>query len=256
MCFSPSIESPPRLGRVRFFEDLRKVRDTIPDPLLQWTQPPYSKGYQREISDPLRARNTWINTAFLQFDGSPLRDLNLTTKLKVQLYHQRDPFPIVEQRRARINASFFGWIGKADYTLRLGRLVIQPKWKSTYRREVPYRVQNLISEDWEETAFLFAHYPLLRTSHLEGGLELTRYTQIRGPIPPMYDSMNYTGKVFALQITNAVDHYGYRLTAQLGYRLDWKTYDDRKRSSSTAFLSVFAGRNEGSFLPPRRGHWD
>lgn len=246
----------PRLGRVRFFEDLRKVRDTIPDPLLQWTQPPRSQGYQREVPDPLSARNTWINTTFLQFDVSPLRNLNLTTKLKAQLYHQRDPFLVVEQRRARINATFFGWIGKGDYTLRLGRLVIQPKWKATYRREAPYPIQDLVSEDLEGTVFLLASLPVLRASRLELGLELTRYTQIRGPIPPMYDSMNYTGKVFALQITNLVDHYGYRLTTQLGYRLDWKTYDDRKRSSSTAFLSVFAGRSEGSSIPPRRGHWD
>ena len=246
----------PRFGRLRLFEHLRKVRDNIPDDLLQWEQPPGSLGYLCPIEDPLRARNTWIHTIFLEGDHAPIQGLHIVGKLKHELYYQRAPnsvwtSSVLTKRNPRRSSYFFGLIAKADYTYKLRSWRIQPKWKSTYRRERPYLRAHPIHEALEETLFLMVKCPLLHNTTAEMGIEWTRFLQLRGSETSPY-SGDFRGRVWALQLTNLVDYYGYRITAQVGYRWDRKWFEKGAKSTSTLFISVFAGTSAPKLWPTSR----
>ena len=60
--------------------------------------------------------------------------LNVITKLKVETFNQRKKH--IDLRGV---SSFVGLINKADYTLDLGRVQVQPRFKSEFRRERPRR---------------------------------------------------------------------------------------------------------------------
>ena len=109
-----------RWGRVRLFQDTRKVRDTIVDDLLQWVQEPGSRGAQRLVSDTRPAQDTWVHTTWAGWDHDPIPGLKLSSKLRWQLYRQRGSDDEVELRKMRRQSSFLGWIQKASLQLNLG----------------------------------------------------------------------------------------------------------------------------------------
>ena len=71
-------------GRWVLFQDIRKVKDTIPDDLFQWLQPANTRGGMRLVTDPLAAPDTWINTTWIGLDITRIRGLRWENKLKWQ----------------------------------------------------------------------------------------------------------------------------------------------------------------------------
>ena len=77
-------------GRLRVFQDLRRVRDDIADNLVQWLQLPNTRGDLVPVLDPVAAPDTWINTTWVGWEFEPLPGLHVDNKAKWQLYHQLD----------------------------------------------------------------------------------------------------------------------------------------------------------------------
>ncbi len=121
-----------RWGRWRLFEDLRRVRDTIEDDLLQWLQPAGSRGTLQLVEDQLPARDTWINTTWLGWNQKVSAKLEHSHKIKWQWYYQLDDKLDLRFRGIRRDGSFLGMINKVEYVWDLGRWTFVPRWKSEF----------------------------------------------------------------------------------------------------------------------------
>jgi len=225
----------PRIGKLRIFHNLKLAKDNIPEDLFQWVQPPNSRGTMEHISDPLAGRNTWINSSFLSFTYRGIKNLNIINKVKYDWWHLREPVSDI-----RRDYRFFGLINKADYTLWLWKLRIQPRIKNEFRREVPVDLSKPERKEDTLLLILLGKFPVLRKSEIELGLEYTIFNQLMDPVPPGL-SDDYRGLVFAVQFTNHVDYLGYRLTTQIGIRMDRRMYRARTKTTTTSFVTVYAG---------------
>ncbi|MFH1568208.1 MAG: hypothetical protein ABIL09_09440 [Gemmatimonadota bacterium] len=229
------------LGRLRVFENLKLAKDDIPDNLLQWVQPPNSRGTMQRIFDPLPARDTWVNTSYVRLDLSRLRNLNVINKVKVETYKQRQ-----DQADLRELASFVGVINKADYTIKVGQVVVQPRWKSEFIRQRPVLSADPARRELTETGFLITRFPLLRQTLIELGLELSHFEQFRDDADgvPLARSLapDSNSRVLAFQLSNSSDYLGYKLNVRTGFRLQRYSYQNEPSSTtSTAFMTVYAG---------------
>ena len=231
----------PRWGRVRFFQDVRKVEDTIKDDLLQWKQLPNTRGSLRLEPDLLPARNTWISTTYLGLKHSLLAGLELTHKMKWQFHRQLDDDETLELRGLRQGASFFGLIDKVEYNLTLGSWTLLPRWKSELRRQTPLLSAQARRLELTELFILVARFPVLRRSFVEGGMEYEWFKQLRDPVPPGADP-SFTGLTATVQLTNISEYQGYRLSTTAGFelhRLDFKFEPVQHRTRG--FITIYAG---------------
>ena len=229
------------LGRVRLFENARWVQDDIPDNLLQWVQPANSRGALQRVFDPLPARDTWVNTSYMQLDLRRIPGLTVTNKVKVETYTQRQ-----EQADLRHRSSFVGLINKADYALQLGRVKIEPRWKSEFVRQRPFLRTDPARRELTETGFLVARFPVLWQTVIETGLELSHFEQFRDnadgvplarALAPDADS-----RVLAVQMSNASDYVGYKLNVRAGFRYQRLTYKVQPDNTTSAvYMTVYAG---------------
>ena len=129
----------PRLGRVRFFDMLKKAEDTIADDLVQWIvpeassgQPASSPGRLRAVPDLLAAADTWINTAGADWGFDSARGWSTLHRAKWETWRQRETGTVAtldssgdtlgvfdplgaEGRNGRARSGFFGVINKAEY---------------------------------------------------------------------------------------------------------------------------------------------
>lgn len=232
------------LGRVRFFEYSKLVEDDIPNNLFQWLQPSNSRGTQVRVFDPLPARNTWVNTSYLRLDYRQITNLNVINKFKYEFYKQRE-----EQSDLRDLATFIGVINKGDYSLHVGRFQIEPRFKSEYLRERPYRKREARRHELTETLFLITRFPLLERTTLELGVELSHFEQLRddddgNPLSRDQDPDSNT-RVLAFQLSNNSDYLGYRVLLRTGFRLQKQTSAvEPSSTTSTVFMTAYAGLGE------------
>jgi hypothetical protein len=229
------------IGRVRFFQDLRKVRDTIRDDLVQWLQPPNSRGELLPVPDILPAQNTWINTSWMEVEYTRVPGLLLSHLGKWQLYHQSDGNRALTQRDMRRQSSFLGFIDKVQYRLLLGKLVLIPAWKSEFRRQVPIERSRGKRLELSELLLVKARLPVMLSSHLEAGLEYHLFTQFSNPPPPGAED-SFTEQTGLVQMADVSDYQGYRLTTVLGFSISRQHFEvEGTRVRTRGFLTVYAG---------------
>ena len=228
-------------GRVRFFQDLRKVKDSIRDDLVQWLQPPSSRGDLFPVRDALPARNTWINTTWIGLEHARVSGLRLINKFKWQFYHQLDDARQLRLRGVRDQAWFLGMINKVEYQLSLGRLALRPAWKSEFRHQAPVLRQEARRRELSELFTTLVRYPVFRHSFIEGGVEYHAFVQLRKPTPPGAED-SFRELVLAAQLTNLSDYLGYRLTTVLGLQLTRRDFEVEETQTYTrGFMTVYAG---------------
>ena len=68
------------------------------------------------------------------------------------------------QREGRKTSSFLGVINKAEWSIPIGLGVLEPRWKSEYRRERPFSTRVSLSESIEQWAILMWTQPLMAES--------------------------------------------------------------------------------------------
>ena len=228
-------------GRMRWFQDVRKVKDTIADDLLQWQQPASTRGSLQRVEDQLPARNTWISTTWLGLDQRPVAGLRLEHKAKWQLWRQLDEDLELELRGQRSSASFFGLVNKGEYGWYVGQWQLEPRIKSEWRRQTPLRRAEPKRHELTQLLMLVVGHPIMQQSYLEGGIEYERFFQLEKPVPPGADP-SFTGWTTTLQLRNLSDYLGYRLTTTLGFeitRLDMAFEAAQLRTRS--FITMYAG---------------
>ncbi len=227
------------VGRVRLFDMLKKVEDELTDNLVQWVQPTGSAGALRRLEDPLAARDTWINSAFVSFEYTGMPKLRIENKVKYDLWHQNE-----DVADLRTNYRFFGLINKAEYRFDVGRVALIPKIKNEHRRESP--LESIDPKRRENTLLLFliGKTPIMTNSSLQAGLEYSIFSQLRPTSKAVLSGLQKDTRqtVVALQYSNTGAYLGYRLTTQLGFRL---SRTNRKGEDPftgvTQFVTVYAG---------------
>jgi hypothetical protein len=226
----------PRWGRFRAFEMLKSVQDDIADDLLQWLPNANIRtGEATKVEDPLVARDAWINALWLGHDYRQ-RGLLATNYLKWDLYHQR----LDKDERALLGLRqrdfFFGLVNKLSYRFDLGSLWIEPRWKSEFRRQSIDLLSLRKRTELAEIGGFILGFPLLSHTTLQGGLELTFFNDLKR------DSNDFNGIVGAAQLTNISDYLGYKVTAQVGMKIDRRNPKGQEALTITqSFVTLFAG---------------
>ena len=228
-------------GRLRVFQDLRRVRDDIADNLVQWLQLPNTRGDLVPVLDPVAAPDTWLNTTWVGWEFEPQPGLHVDNKAKWQLYHQLAAARQLLLRGLRDQASFLGVINKAEYRLTLGPVRLVPAWKSELVRRTPVLRRDARRLESSQIFMLLARLPLMRRSFLEGGVEYEIFSQLRDPRPPGAED-SFRGTVAALQLSNLSDYLGYRLTTVAGLQVTRRRFEvEGTQTNTRGFLTVYAG---------------
>ena len=212
------------------------------------------------MSDILPAQDTWVNSFWLGFDYVGLPEVNVINKFKYEIFRQNDrQMRDIDGRRMRETSSFLGLINKVDYTRDLGRLTLQPKFKSEYLRRIPFLEQEAKRKEWTGAFMLIARYPILQKTVLQAGLEhLWLRDLVRDEEDMVANGVTVeTGDLnsinIAVQLSNASDYMGYKLTTQVGLRYGRNSAEMVKEvedgfvkgrevsNSTTSFITVYAG---------------
>ena len=229
-------KSTPNWGRFRFFEMFKSVEDDIPDELQQWLPNANIRtGESTKIEDPLIARDTYINSLWL---GHDYQQGGFIAKnfLKYDTYHQR----LDEDQRAPLGLRqrdfFFGFINKVSYRLDLGRLWVEPRWKSEYRKQTIDLLSLERRTELAEIGGFLLGFPMLQHTTLQLGLEFTFVNDFER------DLNDFNSVVGAAQFTNMSDYLGYKLTTQMGMRIDRRNpKGDESETITESFIAVYAG---------------
>ena len=235
-------EIPPQGLRLQLYNSLRSVKDNIPENILLWVQTPRTDGDMRPIADRLIAQNTLINTVFLDARLSKYAPLNLETRMKHEIYHQRE-----DNLASNIqDETLLALLTKADLPIPVGsRHVLWPKWKQLYKRSSPTDKTSLDHDELSEILFLIWQYQLLNTLGLESGVEYEVFrnrVKRTDPLPAGYVD-DFQQFVIAAQLSNRSDYLGYRLLANVGGRWERRNFREDSTAGLVFFLSVFAGLN-------------
>ncbi len=219
------------IGRLQVFHNIKKVQDDIPDNLVQWVQPPGTKGSLQPFIDPLVTPNTTVNSSYAEFHYIGIPHANFINKVKYELYHQRESQPTLAK-----DARFLGIISKFDYTTMLRSFVLRPRIKSTYKYQTPYKIGESKTKELSEIVSLMTNFHLLPTTSIELGTEYTKFFDL------MDRDKDYHEIIYAIQLSNTSDFLGYRITAKVGFRMLARYLKHNEvKSSSVAFMSVYAG---------------
>jgi hypothetical protein len=230
-------EYPRRGLSLRVMEFARRVRDQIPDDLLQWVQPPFSTGVLQEFPDPLIAQDTFINTLYLE--AGYTRYLPLSGKLKLETYHQQG-----RQAGEKRNEKFLGLINKADYRLPLGaNWELWPQWKQLLALRTPTEPRKPRTRELSEILFLLLNWRISRSLWVGAGTEyeLFRNLKKRPAVLPAGYQDDASRLTLGLQFSNTSDYLGYRLTSNLGLRWVRRSQQGEAETNAMAFVDIFAG---------------
>ena len=229
----------PGFGRLRIYDMVKRTEDNIPENLFQWVYvSALSGGEQRRINDPLLFEDALHNSLWVGFDYTAVRNLRVINKLK---YDVTNSDLDKEERRIRgvvQNEHFFGVINKVGYQLKLGRLELEPRWKSEYRHQSRDLISAGKREELGQLVSLLGRASFLDRSVVEGGVEFLWSNDLQE------DQKDLSGRVLALQVTNRKDYLGYKLTTQIGVKFDRRKLKGEKATTTQeSYILVFAGLN-------------
>ena len=140
-----------------------------------------------------------------------LSGFKVSNYLKYDFYHQRLSQNELSPLGLRERDFFFGVINKASYRLDLGRLWIEPRWKSEFR----YQSIDLTSTDkrrelTELGGLILGIFPYYPHTSVQAGLEFSRFDDFEN------DINDFNGVVSAVQFSNDSAYLGYQLTTRMG----------------------------------------
>ena len=246
-------------GRVRIFDMLKRVEDTIPDD-RRAPSPFRTAPVQPLVEDILVAPDTWVNTAWFGLDYTATSRLRLVNQLKYEFYDQAKGARDISGSPLNERTNFFGLINKVTYDYSIGNLDLQPKLKSELLRRDAFLKGEDDGKQWTGLAMLLAQLPVLSKSVFTGGVELAQLVDQEIDEDEMLDlgAPGETGDqrsaIFALQLTNNSQYLGYRLTTQIGLRIGrifTESVQEKEpgvfekksngRTETTSFMIIYAG---------------
>ena len=232
------------------------VQDDIADDLILWTQPRDASGRMQEVRDPLAALDTWKATLYGDFDSRFDNGMRFYHRAKWDLVRQRDSKSEVNAREGRKTSGFVGVINKAEWVIPAGLSYFEPRFKSAFRRILPYSRRQPKATVVEETLFLLWTQPVFSESvgvnyfpkygrgifdsQLQFGLEASRLWMLDGALVNVEEGFSSVSGV--AQLTNRSAYQGYTLITRLGVLITERHFETlSKQRSSQVFLSVNAG---------------
>ena len=226
----------PGFGRLRVFEMSKIVQDNIPNGLLQWAPDNTLRGGElTKVEDPLLARDTWINQLFV---GHHLQSAGwrIQTKFNWVLFRQLMERGRREALELDESDFFFGIINKASYRWKLGKVIVEPRWKSEFRKQSRSLFALDNSTSLQELFSAVVETRVLRQTKLQAGLEYLIYNDFD------VDFEDFKSLTGAFQFTNQSQYLGYQLHALAGLRIERRDFKAAKaRTTSQTFITIYAG---------------
>ena len=248
------------VGRLRFFDMLKRVADEIPDDrrapaqYLAARAPPL-------VPDILPAPDTWINSAYVSLDYTGIPRFEIANKLKYEFHSQagEDPRDINGRPLAGFS-SLFGLVNRASHSAGIGPLLLRSGLKSEFLRQTPFLAEEEDRRHWSGIAQLLASAGLTPNTRLESGIELLRFSDLAIDEEELLarGMTGETGDLASVQVGVQLSirsaYLGYLMTTQVGLRVG-RTANERvrenpeggfdkgtaRRSEATSFITVFAG---------------
>jgi len=228
----------PGIGRLRIFDMLKKAEDDIQDDLIQWIQASGGTGTMQPIDDPLAARDTWINSAWIGFSRATNYGINFDNKFKYEIVNQS-----ADDSEHKDSARFLGLINKVAYATEVGAFTVQPRLKSEWLKDnTPYSIGRDTREEWTGTADLSVRFAILQRSHVELGFEQTHFADTildEGDLADGDFTGDFRSTVGAVQLSNVGEWLGYRLHTLLGFSVQRRSFEvtGERRSTETGSLT-------------------
>ena len=159
-------------------------------------------------------------------------------------------------REGRKISGFLGAINKAEWSIPVGLGVLEPRFKSEFRRERPFSTRRLESTSLEETFFLIWTQPLLAeavgisyfprygrqifNTELQVGLEVSRLWLLEGRREEV--DTDFFGWTAVAQLTNRTAYQGYQLVTTTGVQFQQRRFAGRApQEASLVFMTLYAG---------------
>jgi len=141
----------------------------------------------------------------------------------------------------------------------VGLGVLEPRWKSEYRRVRPFSTRDYEYEKLEQMAILIWTQPLLAenvgvsyfpkygrqlfSTELQVGFEASRSWMLQDELMDLFrEGTWWTGVV---QLQNRTAYQGYKVVTRMGMQSQWRRYEDAPDQQNSVFsLTVNASLNQ------------
>ena len=248
-----------RGGRLRLASHGARVRDTIADDLRQWDQPQDAPGRMVDVRDLLPGRNALKNSLYADVDHLIGPSIRFFHRFKWDWTQQFENSSLSRLRDARKTSYFFGVINKAEWSIPVGLGVLEPRWKSEYRRVMPYSNRDFEYEKLEQMAVLIWTQPLLAenvgvsyfpkygrqlfSTELQIGIEASRSWMLKNALTDRFrEGTWWTGVV---QLQNRTAYQGYKVVTRMGMQSQWRRHKAASvQQTSVFFLTINASLNQ------------
>jgi hypothetical protein len=131
---------------------------------------------------------------------------------------------------------FFGAINKVRYRRNLGKVIIEPRWKSEYLKQTRALFGAERREQLRELLGMIVELQLLSMTRVQGGLEFLWNQDFNE------DANDFNSQSVAVQLSNTSDYLGYEVVALAGVRLRRQDFKGAESlTTSLTFVSIFAG---------------
>ena len=256
-------------GNAAFYNMFKLVQDDIPDDLVQWVEPrpelgrPLdTSGSMKPISDPLAMRDALVNRLWLGFEGKTYKNINTESKFIHEIIHQRGKN--ARDRSGRTIARDtrrLGLINRVDYLFRLGRTVVQPRFKhELFMDNTPYNIARFLGDqsaerqDWSGIFSLLLRRSFLNNVLFQVGVErlvFRDFTQDEVSINEKPSGLlvgdttgDYGETSVAVQLSIETPYLGYTLRTLMGMRVSRRRPElfqqkSVRETSAQSFVTVY-----------------
>ena len=261
-------QDPGKLRRLFFENHFRRVQDGIPDEynilaedrqftgdyryfvhFVYWGNRAF---ISRPRQDPLWYENSYVNETYLENWLRPWSTLNLVQKIRLRVNWQRG---------GRQSRGFLGrerrldhWtlVNRIDYTWRLGKLSVIPKFKFQMLRFVDREQDQTMRFEHETIPILLFHLPLMQRTSARLGIQgwgplHYRFADEERPLD------SFKRRTLIATLTNRSRYFGYELYTIAGLVRDAKEFDSAIRAAGnfdtfSFFVRALVGFPEHSNL--------
>jgi hypothetical protein len=260
----------PYLGRLQVNEDIKWVKDGIPDDVYIWrdrssrrvpSPVPYLTGKEIEerdlnsqilppTPDPLLMRNSLVNTLFAESRLTLVQDIQVTNNIQwIRNSQKQDEFADSTQQADDVR-SVITMVNKASYTLQAGNLNVRPMFKHLLIRESSSELDRATADGRIQSYSIYspvlrAKYRLTDKSTAEMGFQGFPFWKYN--FADRRDRINnYEEWTVLTMMTNHSDYYGYNLASQFGWMKTRRSYDDPSKAAlnmdnTKLFFDIVAG---------------
>jgi hypothetical protein len=253
--------SHPRVGSLVLDDELKRVRDSVADDILNWVAGATELGkiwtadltamagrfmYSSElVPDQLRYRNSLANRAHLEAVMRWLPGWVVKFRLKVE--HNQQYASVFQDGTTQPRRRFrrLALVQQLDYTWTYGRLSVRPAMKALWLKEKAVPVGGVSRHARTIFPILSARCRFSDDTELKAGVQglaalPVRHTDLVG------SRNSYSQRTAIAVLSNMADYSGYQISTNLGVMSDRLEFRDPYRNlesyaTTSLFVRVFLG---------------